>query len=174
MVPVLDTDLRSEADFEEAILSACLRQAADRGVTLALIKRFGLDLAFAGDFGSTSIRWLEIKAFSDQRMGGVGFGNQRGGCQVDFLRLPPYLLKRLDSSVRWCFADLTKSPGTARFSLLTSEQAQRAAMGEIRLGKQNNFRVSTVFAAPTDWRTFLNAIFGFLSIPEVAQAAAGN
>jgi hypothetical protein len=106
---------------------------------------------------------FRFKAYTGQRPGGIGFGNQSGeGPQVDLLMLSDELPASPDSLVRWCFADLTLQRGQSRYSLLTCIEVKRAAMGTIGHGRQNNFRVKDVFAGSMNWLTLLDKLEEFV------------
>ena len=55
----------------------------------------------------------------------------------------PHVLRLLDRNVRWLLADGTRPSGSERYAIFTSEQAQAAAMGGVRTGKQNNLRIKS-------------------------------
>ena len=157
-----------EAAFEEAAIAG-IRSRLDRragaGLRYDIIQRFGLDtivLILSGE--RLELRLLEFKAYAGQRMGGVGFGNQRGrGPQVDLLMLPDDLLASLTPYVRWCFADLTRLEDERRYSVITCWEAKRAAMGGVGRGKQNNFRIKDALHEPLAWGEMLDRVEGFLA-----------
>ena len=143
---------RPEASLQQAFVAQLRGGLRDRGVPYVLIESFGLDVAiFATPNGQDRTVFFELKAFVGQRAGGVGFGNQKGfGPQVELLfdqiagtHREPDVLRRLDRNVRWLLADGTRPSGSERYAIFTSEQAQAAAMGGVRTGKQNNLRIKS-------------------------------
>lgn len=141
-----------EACLQRAFVAQICAGLRDRGVPFVLIESFGLDVAvFATPNGHDRAAFFELKAFVGQRAGGVGFGNRKGfGPQVDLLfdqiagtHREPDGLRRLDRNIRWLLADGTRPPGSARYAIFTSEQAQAAAVGGVRTGKQNNLRIKS-------------------------------
>lgn len=159
--------MSSEDDFQSAVLSVLrlrLEAHAQTGVQYAILEPFGLDAAILIKSPSdTAVRLIEFKAYSGQRPGGIGFGNQKGeGPQVDLLMLSDSLLSSLGRSVRWCLADLTRPHGQRRYSVITCAEAKHAAMGTVRHGKQNNFRVKDALCRPLTWNELLGALETFL------------
>jgi hypothetical protein len=162
-----DPQIASEKEFQEAVVAQIhsrLDRRAKDDLRYAVIEPFGLDMGVFIFLGGTLVlRLVEFKAFTGQRMGGVGFGNRRGdGPQVDLLLLPDDLLVSLGPYVRWCFADLTRGQGTKRYSLITSSTAKQAAMGSVGRGKQNNFRIRDVLKETFTWGEMLERVEGFL------------
>jgi len=131
-----------------------------------IIRSFGVDIAlFVEVDGITRARFFEIKSFGGQRMGGVGFGNQRGeGPQVDLLLNDDRRLAMLDSYIRWAFAlrvDSKLRPlpkGSARYAILSCREAKAAAMGVVARGKQNNFRISALTDRLIRWDQLVNEL----------------
>lgn len=131
----------------------------------AVIENFGLDVAVFMTNGSAgTVRLFEVKAFDGQRMGGVGFGNQKGiGTQVELLLCSDAELKLFDTSIRWAYGDARRDPGERRYALFTCDTAKKAAMGgSVAHGKQNNLRVSTLQEFLVDWDHFSAQVEGFL------------
>ena len=159
--------ISSEAGFQAAVLSALRLRLESRDspiVKYSMLEKFGLDVAILVQSQvNTTLRFIEFKAYAGQRSGGVGFGDQRGrGPQVDLLMSPDSVLASLDRSVRWCFADLTRPHGQRRYSVITCAEAKHAAMGTVRHGKQNNFRVKDALSRPLTWNQLLGALETFL------------
>ena len=160
---------KPEATLQEAIereVSCILdvEKAAGRLKEYALLPRFGLDLSILMETESGfMIRALELKVFVGSRQGGVGFGNGKGeGVQVDLLLLNGRQLRLADKFIRWILGDGTSPPGGKRFAFFDSDGAREAAMGGVRRGKQNNFRVSTLMANPLTWDELSGGLAGFL------------
>ena len=153
-----------ESVFEAAIRGAAERMLRDAGVVYAVVPKFGLDLGiFLQDSSGPRARFVEAKVFAAARPGGVGFGNQQGrGPQVDLLLCSEPELLILDSSVRWVLADATLPVGTARYAVFTCRTAKQAAMGGVRKGKQNNFRVSAFASGLLTWSQALSELRAFL------------
>lgn len=135
-------------------------------VNYFILEYFGLDLAVAmkRPNGRSSIRFLELKAFVGSRQGGVGFGNRRGeGSQVDLLLLAGQQPALCDRFVRWILVDGTKPKGSNRYVIFNNKQAENAAMGGVRKGKQNNLRVNDLLKYGTTWDRLLEEIAYFLT-----------
>lgn len=106
---------------------------------------FGLDLAvFTEGANGSHACFFEIKAFA-QHHGRCGFGNGRGECnQIRLLFDEATHASRdrlelgiFDRTVRWVLGNRSEPVGSARFLFFTCRQAQDAAMGGVRPGKQN-------------------------------------
>jgi len=93
-----------ESVFQSALVRVLEEISGDWSTVL--VQSFGLDVAmFLNGPGGGKVRFLEFKSFGGQRMGGVGFSNQRGeGPQVDLLLNEQQGIALLDSFVRWVFA----------------------------------------------------------------------
>jgi hypothetical protein len=150
--PIVTAISQPEASLQAAFVAQLRSDLTAREVPFVLIESFGLDVAvFATPNGLDRNVFFELKAFVGQRAGAVGFGNQKGlGPQVDLLydsvagsHHEPDVLRRLDRNIRWLLVDGTRPIGTERYALFTSEQAQVAAMGGVRPGKQNNLRIKS-------------------------------
>jgi len=122
--------------------------------------KFGLDIsAEVRHSAAAAVTHIEIeaKSYGGQRAGGVGFGTAKGGPQVEIL---------LDNAslpqVRWAFADDTRPYGTARYALLTCDEARRVAMGVVKIGKQNNFSISKIKPYWAEWPMFCENLRSFL------------
>jgi hypothetical protein len=82
---------------------------------------------------------------------------------VDLLLLCDDSLKLLDSTVRWCFADLRRHVGEPRFAIKNCLEVKAAVMNnEVRRGKQNNFRKADVLGHPMLGGAFLDELKQFL------------
>jgi len=91
-------DVYPEERFQSAIVAVMRDVLNASGQKFVLLEGFGLDIAIfiATPYGSIA-RFIEVKAFGAQRMGGVGFGNGRGvGIQVDLLLTHDNCLSLLD------------------------------------------------------------------------------
>src|SRR5882672_5834077 len=79
VIPAEPDVVYPEAHFENAVL-ALIRDNAPAARNFALIPGFGgLDVAiFTLDAERTNAVFLEIKSFSGQRQGGIGFGRSQG------------------------------------------------------------------------------------------------
>ena len=122
-----------------------LVQAAVQPCDLAwTVPKLGLDIAAEMRFSSESVASfeIEVKSFGGQRVGGVGFGNKRGGPRVDLLLSSEDPLDAHGIHVRWAFVDATLPPSTRRYALLSCLEARKVAMGAIARGKLNNFSIS--------------------------------
>lgn len=147
-----------EDDFERAIIQHIVALPALQNG--GILRHFGLDVAV---LCPTGFKFLECKVYSGAS-GRIGFGNGAGeGPQVDLLLFSPEALGRLNTSVRWLFADLTRPVATPRFAVLTATEAKAAAAGQVSKGKQNNFNPRRVFAAPLAWGELLQTLAVFLT-----------
>jgi hypothetical protein len=166
-----EPDFQSEKDLEDAI-AVVVRSVLGERSHAVILRGFGLDLAVfmqssSGDFRTV---FFEIKAFADHH-GRCGFGNQRGeGNQIrllfDELTATPRTkeeLSILDPSVRWIVGNRSRSVGSNRYLFFTSQQAQEAAMGGVRPGKQNNLRLSMLTDAWITWPELLKEVKAFIS-----------
>ena len=163
-----------EEQFQRAILSVLTDILNASGQQFILLKGFGLDIAvFIGRQSDAVARFIEVKAFGAQRMGGVGFGDGRGqGPQVDLLLPSHESLALLSGIVRWVYADATQPVGSCRYCLFTCETAKAAAMGGVVRGKQNNLRISALRESLVDWSGLRTQIQEFL-LGQESKAAAG-
>src|SRR5579859_1349998 len=146
-------DVYPEERFQSAIVAVMRDVLNASGQKFVLLEGFGLDIAIfiATPYGSIA-RFIEVKAFGAQRMGGVGFGNGRGvGAQVDLLLTHDNCLSLLDPIVRWTYVDATREIGSKRYCLFTCEKAKVGAMGGVARGKQNNLRISAFEQNLVDW-----------------------
>lgn len=156
-----------EESFQKAIVAEVRQILTQEGITFILIEKFGLDIgAFIHKGDRDYARFIEIKTFVGSRMGGVGFGNQRGeGVQVDLLSHSPSELTIIDLSVLWLLGFGDHPKGNPRYSLFSSIQARQAAMGIVKVGKQNNFRISDFKKRLITWVQVSIAIRQFLLTP---------
>lgn len=157
----------SERVFQDRVLEHVYQRrtgdSANQNV-YHLVESFGLDSCIlVPRDGRLTPPFLEFKAFGG-RNGGVGFGTSRGcGPQVDLLMLPDEALMALDETVRWCFVDSAQPSGTHRYAILSCIEARQTAMGGVRRGKQNNFRLTGVLTNPLSWDMLLDHIDSFLA-----------
>jgi hypothetical protein len=105
-----------------------------------------------------------------QHHGRCGFGDQRGeGNQIRLLfdhnRNEPRLLSELrmfDHSIRWVLGNRSDPIGSARYVFFTCREAQAAAMGGVRPGKQNNLRLTSFDNQWITWQELVGGIGRFL------------
>lgn len=164
-----EPDFKNEKELENAIASA-LRIALDTdGLPFVVLQGFGLDLAvFRKRADLSRMCFFEVKAFSEHH-NRCGFGNQRGeGNQIRLLfdevaQLPrdPFQLGAFDSTVRWVVGNRSQSIGSRRYLIFTCAQAQDAAMGGVRAGKQNNLRLSEFKNCWITWQQLLEVVINF-------------
>ena len=153
-----------EGEFQKAVVAVIEDVLTAAGCRFLVLERFGLDIAvFIANPPTNLICLFEVKAFGAQRMGGVGFGNQRGqGTQVDLLLSPDASLPLLDGAIRWVYADATRPAGSARYALFTCAKAKVVAMGGVARGKQNNLRTSALRDCLLAWNPLCNEMREFL------------
>ena len=153
-----------ESVFEATLVETVHDVVREAGCSCPVVPRFGLDLAlFLANGGRTYARFLEAKVYAAGRPGGVGFGTPKGeGPQVELLLCPDQDLGLLDTAVRWVLADATRPPGSARYALFDCRRAKAAAMGEVRKGKQNNLRMSTLQDCFMTWPALVDQLRRFL------------
>jgi hypothetical protein len=153
-----------EGEFQKVVVAVIKDVLTAAGRRFLVLERFGLDIAvFIANPPANVIRLFEVKAFGAQRMGGVGFGNQRGqGAQVDLLLSPDASLPLLDGAIRWVYADATSPIGSARYALFTCANAKAAAMGGVARGKQNNLRTSALRNCLLAWNPLCDEMRNFL------------
>ena len=158
------TAVYPETAFEAAVIEGIREILVEAGRKYLLVRRFGLDVAvFIEASAGVAVRLVEAKAFGAQRQGGVGFGNGHGeGPQVELLCCAEGSMALLAPAVRWILADATLPPGSARYACFDCETAKAAAMGGVRKGKQNNFRVSALRPYYREWSVLLSDLKGFL------------
>ena len=131
-----------EADLENEVATFCRDLLA--GTNSVVVRQFGVDIAI---FAPRQTRFIEVKAFTT--FGCCGFGDRSGGTQLDLLwhkrrksARTADELSVFDGQIRWLLCKKDMPPGTHRVSFFNCSQASAAAMGELRSGKQNNFRLS--------------------------------
>ena len=176
-----EPDLSSRSAPEEALRRALLTEierilelrteAPQFGglETYFVLQDFGLDLAvfLTATSGHTSARFLELKAYTRSRRGGVGFGGPTGrGLQVDLLRLSEAELAAADQICRWILVDRTKPRDPAKFAFFSTSEARRAAMGGVQRGKQNNLNVRTLMSDAMTWHDLSRELEAYLCGPE--------
>lgn len=129
-----------------------------------ILSEFGLDIAFViHQHDRSSIRFLELKAYTGSRPGGVGFGNSKGeGTEVDLLLLDDSQLNLADQFIRWILMDGTEPEGSKRFVIFNNNEAKNSAMGGVERGKQNNLRVSTLMSSAIHWEDLSRELESFL------------
>ena len=167
------TVIYPEEHFQSAIVAVLKDILQTRRHQFILVESFGLDIAlFVKAESGTLARFIEVKAFGAQRIGGVGFGNGRGlGSQVDLLLLPAESLPLLNGMVGWVFADATQPVGARRYCLFTRETAKAAAMGGVGRGKQNNLRISAFRDRLVDWTRLRTQVEQFVLTGQTISAA---
>ena len=133
-------------------------------VEYIILPKFGLDIAFFIHWGDRpSIRFLELKAYTGSRPGGVGFGDGKGeGTEVDLLRLDDLRITVADQFIRWILVDGTRPMSSKRFSIFNNSEAKNSAMATVETGKQNNLRVSTLMANAITWDDLSRELESFL------------
>ena len=156
-----------EAGLHNAVVAEVRHILTQEGIAFILIEKFGLDVGvFIHNDGKDYVRFIEIKAFVGSRAGGVGFGNTSGECpQVDLLLHSPSELSIVDSSMLWLLGLGNRPKGSPRYSVFTSIQAKKAAMGIVQRGKQNNFRVNDFKNSLITWVQVSNELRQFLFNP---------
>lgn len=153
-----------EKEFQTAVVTLLNNMLVASGQQFILLEDFGLDIAvFLTAESGVLARFIEVKAFSAQRIGGVGFGNNRGrGAQVDLLMSDDVCLPMLNGMIRWIYADSTRPRGSQRYALFTCENAKAVTMGGVVRGKQNNLRVSALRDSLVDWAQLNSQLYQFL------------
>ena len=168
ILPAEPIEVYPEARFEEAVRR--LMDVTLEGNVALIVPKFGLDFGVFvhGPSGCGPV-FVEVKSYSGQRQGGVGFGNGKGeGPQVELLLSENVGI--LDDHVHWAFADATKPPGAARFALLNCSEAKAAVMGVVARGKQNNFNFSKVSSHLVSWQLFAERLVTFVLAAKGATA----
>jgi len=146
-------DSLQQAIIEEAKEILGQIKASHSIVEYIILPKFGLDIAFFIRWHDcSSIRFLELRAYTGSRPGGIGFGNGKGeGTEVDLLRLDDSQINLADEFIRWILVDGTKPIGSKRFAIFNNSEAKNSAMGSVERGKQNNLRVSTLMPNAITW-----------------------
>jgi hypothetical protein len=169
--PILESGKQAEATFQRALVATIHAARNSVNLPFVVIERFGLDIAvLIGNKDQLRIKMLELKAFVGGRPGGVGFGDSQGrGPQVDLLwdgqknqPRSPQELELLDHSVRWVLAFGLKPIGTPRYAMFTCKEAQKAAMGGVHPGKQNNLRITEFEKGLLTWNALCDRIQNFV------------
>jgi hypothetical protein len=159
------TTVAPEAEFERVVTTAAEEILRASGLGFLAVPKFGVDVAFfIRGLNGTSMKMLEFKCFAGGRPGGVGFGTPKGrGPQVELLRQPTLALETVAPVIRWALVDALLPVGSRRYALFDSVTAKAGAMGEVKHGKQNNFRVSAFRPHMTEWPEFVTLLQGFLT-----------
>lgn len=169
--PLIGSNGAAEAQFQTAItteVTSILEREKANGFLAEyfILEGFGLDLAIFLQWadGTSTVRFLELKAFVGSRQGGVGFGNGRGqGAQVDLLMLAQGRLALADGFTRWLLVDGTRDRGAPRYAIFDNIEASNAAMGGVARSKQNNLRVNQLMQHAVTWDTLSREIRNFLT-----------
>lgn len=165
---MMEPTFESEKELESAIAIA-IQSASSMGSRTVVLRGFGLDLAVFTATVSHAC-FFEIKAFS-QHHGRCGIGNGRGdGNQIRLLfdeatNAPrdQSQLRVFDRTVRWVLGNRSALAGSSRFLFFTCQQAQDAAMGGVRPGKQNNLDLSRFKADEwITWSALIDSIMAFV------------
>ena len=159
-----------ESDLEDAVVeevSGILESAradTESVQTFFLLRHFGLDVGAFIDIGErAAAKFIEIKAFTGGRAGGVGFGNQRGlGRQVDLLSLADEDIALADQFVCWILGNALEPAGSERFVFFSSIEAREAAMGNVSSGKQNNLNLRRLMTKAVTWEVLCDRLAEFL------------
>jgi hypothetical protein len=154
-----------EAEFERAVTAVAEDILRAGGLEFLTVPKFGVDVVFfIRGANGTSTKMLEFKCFAGGRPGGVGFGTPQGrGPQVDLLRQSASGLEIVAPVIRWVLVDALLPAGSKRYALFDSVTAKAGAMGEVKHGKQNNFRVAAFRPQMTEWPEFVTLLEGFLT-----------
>ena len=154
-----------EHEFERAVIAVAEEILRANGHPFVSVPKFGLDVAFfIGSSTGTTAKILEFKCFAGGRPGGVGFGTPQGrGPQVELLRHTAADLQLVAPVIRWVLVDALLPVGAKRYALFDSVTAKAGAMGEVKSGKQNNFRMSAFRQNMTEWYVFIGALKQFLT-----------
>jgi hypothetical protein len=154
-----------ESVFEREVVEAAEAILRARNMTFITIPQFGLDVAyfFKSEMG-IKMKILEFKCYAGGRPGGVGFGTPKGqGPQVEILRNSESNIALLEPFIRWALVDALLPIGQKRYALFNSTIAKAGAMGDVKPGKQNNFRVSAFLPYFLKWDEFLVSLEQFLT-----------
>lgn len=154
-----------EAEFERVVIEVAEGILRASGTSFLVVPKFGVDVAFfIRGANGTTMKMLEFKCFAGARPGCVGFGTpQGGGPQVELLRQAEADLETVTPVLRWALVDALLPIGSKRYALFDSVTAKAGAMGEVKHGKQNNFRVAAFRPQMADWPVFVAAIQRFLT-----------
>ena len=159
------TTVAPEAEFERVVTAVAEEILRSSGLAFLAIPKFGVDVAFfIRGLNGTTTKMLEFKSFAGGRPGGVGFGTQQGrGPQVELLRQSTPGLEIVAPVIRWALVDALLPAGEKRYALFDSVTAKAGAMGEVKRGKQNNFRVAAFRPHMTEWPQFVTLLQRFLT-----------
>src|SRR5437763_5134280 len=147
--------VRPESQFAAAVIDVAEALLNAHSFPYVKIPKVGLDVGFfiCGLTGKTA-RFLEFKCFCGGRPDGVGFGDGGGGLQTTLLRHSVNELAIVEPLIRWVLVDALLPLGAKRYAIFDSITARAAAMGQIAVGKQNNFRLSVLRPQMTVWNAF--------------------
>lgn len=166
-----DSNLKPEIAFQYALKAEIIaildkKKAEGNLIEYSIFEGFGLDLAvFLKWLNCYASKFFELKAFVGQRPGGVGFGNGKGeGAQVYILSKNLDKLSFLNQFICWILIDGTKEIGKRRYALFDNITAKSAAMGTVRKGKQNNFRINELMRKPLNWTELSEELQIFLRL----------
>ncbi len=162
--PDFKKNQKPEDVLQKSIVDCISHKMKQTDVKYILLEKFGFDIGmFINNKNIYYFKSFEIKAFVGQRMGGIGFGNQKGkGPQVDLLILPLEKLKFVRPMVRWIIGNGLFPLGSPRYVFLDSEKAKNSAMREVARNKQNNFRMSAFENSYITWNQLCKEIENFL------------
>jgi hypothetical protein len=83
-------DVYPEERFESAVREVVKLALKNHAQKAVILPRFGFDIAVLIDTESgPTVRWIEVKVFGGQRMGGVGIGNSRREQGLRWMRSLP-------------------------------------------------------------------------------------
>jgi hypothetical protein len=71
-------------------------------------------------------------------------------------------IEMLGATVRWVLGNRSQPVGSARYLFFTCMQAQQAALGGVRPGKQNNLNLSRFKAEWITWPELIEGIMAFI------------
>jgi len=151
--------------WEEALQEAMVREV---GATLAgirpepvVLQGFGLDIAvFMERGGLTTVRFLELKAYSGQRPRSVQVCKGER-YQQRLIACTPQQLAMQDRLIRWIVWDTTRQDGEARYAFVTSADIRHAWRGTVRGDKEHNINIDKL-TGWIDWPTLLVELRAFL------------
>jgi hypothetical protein len=162
--PEIIQGINPEANLHKAVVAEIHRILTQEGIKFILIEKFGLDIGvFIHNDGRDYARFVEMKAYVGSRGSGVGFGNSAGeGPQVELLLHSADELSIVESSVIWILGIGNRPKGCPHYAVFTSIKAKNAAMGMVKRGKQNNFRINDFKDGLITWAQVTDALYKFL------------
>jgi hypothetical protein len=92
-------------------------------VAFSIVEYLGLDIAVFMQWADkvSTLKLIELKAFTGARPGGIGFDNNKGlRSQVDLLIQPSNKIVISDNLCRWILVDGTRNRGEARYAFFTN------------------------------------------------------